>query len=59
MLIELMESCKLEIGLGLGRIWGAVLPLGELGPMLSDLRGFFQGIAKPIPWKNVSPISSL
>jgi hypothetical protein len=54
-----MDFCESEIGLVLGRTWGAVLPLGELGPMLNDLRGFFQEIAEPISWKNVSPISTL
>ena len=56
---KLMEFYKLEIGLVLGRIRCAVLPLGELRVMPNDLQGFFQEIAKPISWKNVSPISSL
>jgi hypothetical protein len=55
---RLIDFCELEIGLVLGRICGAVLPFGELRLMLSDLRGFFQEIAKPISWKNVSPISN-
>jgi len=54
-----MEFYKLEIGLVLGRIWCAVLPLGELRLMPNDVRGFFQEIAELISWKNVSPISSL